>query len=172
MNIKRSLYLSIVFVLLTVLTYLVLSKINNKRDIENKLQEIPKFKFLTLQRSQFDNTNLEINSPIILLYFNSECSFCKDELISISKNTSKFEGVQLLLVSSENIDLLHELANKYNLKSESNILLLNDINENFSTEYEILKVPNILIYDKEHRLLKSYVGYLGIDQILNILNSN
>ena len=167
----KILILLAVVLLLSYLGYGVVSKINNKSNVELALQQIPEFSFNTLQNTMFSKVNLKPNKPTIFIYFNSECDYCQHEAQSISASISKFQDVQLLFVSTEPIDSIKNFAGTYNLFQQPNIAFLHDSTDTFSNRFDATSIPYVLIYDAQQQLIKKHKGQLKAETILSILSN-
>lgn len=168
---KKLLFLVIASVLslLSFLGYNIITKVKEKNTITQKLQTIPEFEFLTLERQVFTKANLKQNVITILIYFNSECDFCQNEAQSISANIDKFKNVQFVFVSTEAIVAIQQFSEKYNLKSKQNIIFLYDNISTFSSRFDTSSIPFLLIYDKNQKLIKKHKGQLNAKGILRAL---
>jgi peroxiredoxin len=165
----KTLILLAVVLLLFYLGYGVVSKINNKSNVELALQQIPEFSFNTLQNTMFSKVNLKLKKATIFIYFNSECDYCQHEAQSISASISKFQDVQLLFVSTEAIDTIKNFAKTYNLLHQPNITFLNDTTDTFSSRFDATSIPYVLIYDAQQQLVKKHKGQLKAEAILELL---
>lgn len=165
---KKSIKIIIILLTLMVLGYLgykVITKMQYKNEVANTLQTIPNFSFKTLQNIDFTNADLKLNKPTIFIYFNSECGFCQHEAQSISENIEQFNNIQLLFVSTEDIETIKTFAKTYNLLNEPQITFLNDNTRTFSGRFDANTIPYILIYNKTQALVKKHKGQLKAEAI-------
>lgn len=170
---KKSILLIVVFVALSLLSYLgynVISKAKEKNQIAKQLEIIPEFEFLTLEQKPFTKANLRPNSNTIFIYFNSECDFCQHEAQSISDNLDNFKNVQFIFVSTEPIEIIKHFSEQYNLKNQQNITFLYDNLSTFSSRFDANSIPYLLIYNKNQKLIKKHKGQLNAKGILKALN--
>ncbi len=140
-----------------------------KNQVAKTLQTIPKFSFKTLENEEFTNTNLKSNTATVFIYFNSECDFCQHEAQSISEHLEQFKEIQLLFVSTEDIETIKAFAKTYNLLTQQNITFLHDSTYTFSNRFDANSIPYILIYNKSQELVKKHKGRLNPDAILKLL---
>jgi len=174
MNRKTLKYLSIFIIvgLLSYLIYKVVSTINYKNQVEQNIQTVPEFEFLTLNQKRFTNANLKLNLNTIFIYFNSECDFCQHEAQSISDNLDSFKNVQFIFVSTEPIEIIKKISEQYHLNNKQNITFLYDSNSTFSSRFDANSIPYLLIYDKNQKLIKKHKGQLNAKGILRALQQN
>jgi len=143
-----------------------------KNQVAKTLQTIPKFSFKTLENEEFTNTNLKSNTATVFIYFNSECDFCQHEAQSISEHLEQFKEIQLLFVSTEDIETIKAFAKTYNLLTQQNITFLHDSTYTFSNRFDANAIPYILIYNKSQELVKKHKGQLNPDAILKLINAS
>jgi len=165
----KALILLIVFTFLGYLVYSVIAKIEHKSKVAKTLQTIPEISFKTLENNIFTNKNLKPNTAIVFIYFNSECDFCQHEAQNISDNIAQFKDVQLLFVSTENIETIEAFAETYNLLSKLQITFLHDSTHTFSTRFDANSIPYLLIYNSNQELVKKHKGQLKTEAILKLL---
>lgn len=164
--------LVLVFGVLSLLVYKVVSKTKEKEIAVEKLETIPEFELMTLKEKPFTNLDLKANLYTIFVYFNSECDFCQHEAESISENLSKFVDVHFVFVSKEPIEKIKEFSQQYQLNDKSDIVFLHDNTSIFSTQFDATSIPYVLIYDKNQNLIEKRKGQLNASGILRILNQN
>ncbi|MDC1285385.1 peroxiredoxin family protein, partial [Flavobacteriaceae bacterium] len=134
---KRKILFAVAFCVVSLLSYLgykVISKAKEKNAIAKQLETIPPFSFQTLEQKPFTNSNLKPNIPTIFIYFNSECDYCQYEAESISSNLHEFKNVQLIFVSTENIEIIRQFSEENKLNNQTNITFLQDSDYLFSTQ--------------------------------------
>ncbi len=161
-----------VFGLLTYLGFNVILKAKEKNKISKRLEIIPEFQFLTLEKKPFTKANLKLNLNTIFIYFNSECVFCQSEAQSISDNLDSFKIMQLIFVSTESIVTIKQFSERYNLNNKQNITFLYDNNDSFSNIFYATSIPYVLIYDQNQKLIKKNKGKLNANGILRALKQN
>jgi peroxiredoxin len=158
--------------LLGYLGYNIITKAKEKNDTAKKIQTIPNFELKTLENVSFSNANLKQNIPTIFIYFNTECDYCHHEAKSISQSLNKFKDVQFIFVSTENIEIIKQFSEKYNLNNHNKTTFLYDSNYSFSSKFNANSIPYILIYNKKQELIKKHNGQLNANGILRVLKQN
>ncbi|MDA9970411.1 redoxin domain-containing protein [Flavobacteriaceae bacterium] len=161
----------LVLALLGYLVFNVVTKIQFKNAIEKKLETIPNFSFITLDKKVFTNSDLKLNTPTVFIYFNSDCDFCQYEAQSISEHSTYFKNVQLLFVSTEDILTIKNFAISYDLLNQSNISFLQDNTDTFSTRFDANSIPFLLVYNKDQVLVKKHKGQLKPTAIMKLLEN-
>jgi hypothetical protein len=74
------------------------SKYETKQKAPVALKKLPVFEFYNLDaRTTFSNKNIDQNKRICVVYFDPDCDYCENEISSIVKNISSFNGTEILL---------------------------------------------------------------------------
>lgn len=166
---KKTLSVLLLFMLLGSLSFLaynVLSKINHKKIVEMQIKKIPDFAYYSIAGELFTNKNLKENTPLVFLYFNTECEHCKNEITEIQKNIQKFKNLQLVLISLEQPKKILDFANNYRLNQYENINFLSDSKATFAAKFDIVSVPTVVLYGKDKQLIEKIKGEVNIEKIL------
>jgi len=104
----------------------------------------------------------------IIIYFNSECDHCQNELNEINKSYTLFNQSKVILMTFEDLDLvknyLNDLTNFKYIEYELVFIEPDKILETFGSE----KLPQILIYD-DLELIKKFRGETSIEAIVKHL---
>ena len=169
---KKKLKIGIIIVVLGLLAYMgykVFSKMQYKSDVEKTLQTLPEFHFKSLDSVSFTNAHLKPNTPTVFIYFNSTCDYCQHEAQSISENIDQFKDLQLLFISTESIATIKTFSEHYNLNNNPNITFLYDHSHLFTTQFDAITIPYILIYNSKQQLVKKHKGQLKPEVILKAL---
>lgn len=134
-----------------------INSLNKRKDFKNDSQSLVEL-LNTLSVNRIDP-----KKKTILVYFNSDCSFCQWEIKEISKNIHLFEGFEILLLSFEQKESALSFLAKHSL-SEYYI----DVNPDKITSTIIGGVPQTFIY-KNDILIKHFKGEVKIELILEFL---
>ncbi|MCH2197052.1 redoxin domain-containing protein [Kordia sp.] len=164
--------ITIVLALLGYLFFHISTKVEANTKANLHIESLPNFNLLRIDSSYFSNEQLSKESKTALLFFNSECDFCKNEAESILSTIEKFHNTQLLFVSDQSMNDIREFATIHKLNQQSNITFLHDFNSLFSTQMGIQSIPTTLIYNKQQKLIKKHVGQITASGILKIINKH
>lgn len=166
-----TLIISFVAGVMVFLSYSIVSKTAQKKEVALKIATIPEFTFKTIQEETFTNDSLKEGLFTIFIYFNSTCDFCQHEAQSVSENLESFKDTQILFVSNEPIDLIKDFSKTYQLDNKNQITFLHDSLDVFSAQFDANSIPYILIYNTKSKLIKTHKGQLNASGILKYLNS-
>jgi|JI8StandDraft_1071087.scaffolds.fasta_scaffold34629_2 peroxiredoxin len=170
---KKLIKFSLILLLLAIIAFLgykITTKAQYKKDVENRIQNIPIFSFPSLQGTAFTNDHLSVGKNILFVYFNSECEHCQYEASEISKHLDQFHHTQIIFISYEPLESIRLFAEKYGLSNRDGVVFLQDKKGVFSEQFDANSIPYLLIYNKEHQLVKKYKGEVKIQAVLNHLN--
>jgi peroxiredoxin len=169
---KRKLKLFFGIILLSVigfLGYIIVNKLNHKKEVQERIKTMPNFFFYTLNGEVFSRKNMP-EKPSIFVYFNSDCDYCQLEAIKIEERLYDFGNVQLIFVSFEGKDVIQKFAKNYKLDNKKNVLFLEDSKGEFSKIFDVNSIPYTVVYGANGKLLKKFKGITKVDKILQVLN--
>ncbi|WP_125717764.1 peroxiredoxin family protein [Flavobacterium ustbae] len=166
----KAILASTFIIIFSLLFYKIVSKITAKKELENTIKHIPKFSYYDIQGKTFDNQNLKKDTSVVFIYFNSECDFCQTETEMIKSNLEKFKKVQLIFISSENLNKIKTFAKNHHFTNSANIHFLQDKQSTFTATFDVTGLPTIVIYNQQKKLIAKIKGQIKIDHILEKLN--
>jgi len=161
---------AIIFALTGFMGYKVVSIINKKMQLFENILHIPKFTYKDIKGMGFTNLNLKPTTPIIFVYFNSECDFCQHEALMIKHNIDKLTNSQIIFISSEPQEKIIAFAQNFGLINFSNIIFLIDDKHTFNLTFDVSSLPCIILYNKDQFLIEKIKGQIKIEYILKKLN--
>lgn len=152
--------------LLAIMGYKVVDKINYKKQVAENIKQMPIFSYFDLQGNVFTKDNLPKNTPVLFVYFNSECNFCNHEAEIIQQNLEKLRDIQIVFISFEETDKIQKFAQKYSLLQHDNINFIADSKATFATTFDVKSLPCLVLYDKESNLIEKIKGQVKIETVL------
>ncbi len=164
MKSTKMLIVSVVCGFLGYMAYAVTVKYMEKESLRDRISTIPSFHFDRLEDGVFTERDLAANRPLVLIYFNSSCEFCRIEAREIKDKIGKFDAIQLVFVSTEEKTEIQNFAEEHGLTGHA--LFLQDANMEFSKIFGVNTVPAAYLYDKDRQLIKEFRGAVGIDSML------
>ncbi|MFD2940897.1 peroxiredoxin family protein [Flavobacterium notoginsengisoli] len=142
------------------LTYQIVSKINHKIEIQQNIKTIPQFNYQDINGKRFTNKNLKKVTPVIFIYFNTECEYCNEEAIMIQENIQKFKDCQIIFISFEKQEQIEKFSKHYKLDLYNNVHFLHDSKVTFATTFDVHSLPCIVLYDKNQNLIEKIKGQI------------
>lgn len=158
-----------VIALLCFMGYKVVSKINHKKEIAENIKSIPLFSYENIKEGVFTKEDLKKETPILFIYFNSECEYCNEETQMIKENMEKLKDFQLVFISFEKSDLIKAFATKYQLTTYDNVHFLSDTKASFATTFDVKSLPYLVLYDKNQNLIEKIKGQTKVETLVKKL---
>lgn len=107
--------------------------------------------------------------PVIVNYFSPDCEHCQYMTKQISSHQSDFAGIQVLMITPDNIDAAKRFQKNYDLEN------LDFINVGIDSSYAFFKVfgsamiPSFFVYNSNHKLIRKFDGETKIENLINSL---
>ncbi len=149
--------------------YQIYTKIKHKKEVAENIKHIPEFDFQHINGERFTQANLKENTPILFVYFNTECEFCNEEAKMIKENSEKFSSIQIVFISFEKPDLITKFATKHQLNKYDNIDFLHDSKITFATLFDVNSLPCLVLYDENQNLIEKIKGQTKAETLLKKL---
>jgi peroxiredoxin len=104
---------------------------------------------------------------VILLFWNSMCSACRKELLSLSRSLDRFPGADTELVGV-NLDVSGDARARLFLK-ENEIGFTNLHDEGMTARlYGVGTLPTLYIVDREGKICYGATGYTSVDKLVSV----
>lgn len=163
--------ITVLFVVFAVLVLKIISKVNYKDKVSERIQVIPPFLFVTLENEPFTNVDLSSHLNKLFIYFNSECDYCHAEAQQIKDQIEEFKGIEIIFISYETNAAIKKFAQKYEFDNQENLIFLQDKNLQFSKIFDAHSIPFMLLYSKQDSLIQKFKGAIKMERILDLLES-
>jgi len=143
-----------------------------KHDMNLNYSKLPSLNIMLPDSSTIYNTqNISVEKPTILIYFSPDCDHCQEQTRAIIKNINYLRNAEILLLSNSSIFELNNFIHTYQLNHYKNIIIGNDYNYSFFKFFNIKSFPYVVVYNNKKELVKLYKGEIGIDKIIEAINS-
>ena len=113
-------------------------------------------------------TNDDFNNKanLFVMIFNPNCGHCEDETFLLEKNIGLFKKSRIILMANLVMwDYLPNFSRSLHLGDYPNFIL-GTVNSDFVNNIFLYKpLPQINIYDHQHKLLKTFTGEVAIDSL-------
>ncbi len=130
-----------------------------------RFPEYPPVKILLTDSSHFSKNDLAKKTPTWLMMFNPSCSHCQHETEELVKHIDDFKKIQIIMVSSMNMDSIIKFRDQYHLTDHKNIVVGQDTDYFLFSYYQNHNLPFHAFYDKKRQLIKVFEGSAPIDSI-------
>jgi peroxiredoxin len=171
MNIKLKIGILIsIFFIVVIMLFVIVIKIKSKKSIEENIKKMPEFAFATLiDKELFTNRDLVSDQSTLIIYFSTECKYCKVEAKNISQSIDQFGNCNILMVSFEEINVLKAFAEKYNFTEKEKVSVLHDRKMKFDDIFGRTPLPTSFIYNNKGELVKKFIGEVKIEILLKYM---
>ena len=164
---KLIIFITIVLSIIFVACLLIAKKINDKYKSEILISTLPEFSFISLDLHSFDRKDIDKNKlRIILNHFSPTCEHCQYMAGEFIKNSQKLKDIQILMITSADIDVASKFNSDYKLSLLPNIIILRDTNYQFQKIFGTGVVPSFFIYE-HNKFVKKVIGETMIDNLIN-----
>jgi len=120
-------------------------------------------KFLTSK--DFDN-----GANLIIMMFNPTCSHCEDETELLEKNIFLFTKSKLILMANPMMqEYIPNFARSFNVTQYRTITLGVDSGDFITKTFIYGALPQINIYSRDRKLLRTFSGETSIDSLKNYI---
>ena len=109
--------------------------------------------------------------PLWVVFFDTGCDHCRTEASDIQR-VGKFNGLRILLVSSEPSDSLAAFSRSYKLDSLKDVQVLADPKHESYYAFNVTATPTSFLYDANGALIKKYTGVVRVDNVLRDLKAH
>ncbi len=128
-----------------------------RAQLANRATSVPPFKILLTNGSYFGYKNLQINKPLMLIYFSPDCDHCKDFTQTLRGKMGELRGVQIIMVSYFPLKSLQKFNTDFKLSEFSNIKIGTEGNSFLIPGYfKIGKFPFTVLYNKVGKLAATF----------------
>lgn len=143
--------------ILIVFQFIKFSFLEIETNIEIKDNRHVLSKFYTQSGQPFNEEDIDINRPTLVMFFDPDCADCNNMMRKILKYYSEFDSLNLLLITEADISRLKQFIKKHEIKGLSNMTFLFDNNEVMYKDYGIVSVPSFVLYDSKLKLEKKII---------------
>ncbi|MBL7765737.1 MAG: hypothetical protein JNJ58_06580 [Chitinophagaceae bacterium] len=128
------------------------------------------FNVVTSKEKLVFDTDFNPHKPIILVLFNPSCGHCKEVAMGMKKSYEQLKEASIVFVCGK--ELLGELAGfskEVDVDQVPNMTIASDNSEVIKLLFEYNGIPQIMIYNKEHRLTKKFYKLFNADSVAHYM---
>ena len=118
-------------------------------------QTVPDFVFFNPDNTLFTNKNLTTGKEMLFIFFDVACDHCQNTIKSLNTRIKECKEISVYLISLDNKVLINNFLNQYgkNLAGEKNVTVLQDLKNQFITQFGPRKYPSVFLYSSENKLI-------------------
>ena len=115
---------------------------------------IPQFSFITAQGKEMHTMDFPKDKPVMLVLFNPSCGHCQIILEQVRDNIEDFKFATILFLTGEPLkDVLPDYVVNVKVdKMADDILVASDNSDATLKIFEYQGIPQVMLYNKEHKL--------------------
>jgi len=134
-------------------------------------QSIPAFSFLGQGNKAFTNKDLAQGPPLFFLFVDPDCEHCQRAVHTIGEQYAAFRNAAMYVISLDSREKLSLFLDKYGgaLKTQKNVLLLQDNLNQFIVRFKPRKYPAMMLYSPKGVLLDYEDNPESVFRIVNRL---
>lgn len=131
---------------------------------------IPEYKVLDVNGKILTNEDLVKGQPILFVLFNPSCGHCQVLLEQVRDNLALYENINIVFLTGAPLkDVLPEYVKNVKVAGIEQIKVVSDNSDITNQIFEYQGIPQIMLYDKEHKLQHVYYKDATNKQILTKL---
>jgi peroxiredoxin len=167
---KSSFIASIAILALSMLIFVTFNKHLTQKAARNQMQMRHKLPIVLLEETSFSKTLTSENQFTIIIYYNSECQLCDDQIAQFSKHFSALtKNSTILFVSAESEDSIRNFRNRLRVSSTNKVFFSKISEQEVFKTFGSVVTPQVFLY-RQDQLLKTFNGELIIDSILKCMD--
>lgn len=116
----------------------------------------------------FAKADLPKDQAVLLMLFSPSCDHCQKETEDLIKRIDDFRNIQIVMATPMPFNQMKEFHQRYQLSRFPNIHVGFDYQFFLPTFYRVRNLPFLVMYDKSGKLLSTFEGNLGIDNLLQV----
>lgn len=170
---KKRLRYGIFFVLAGVVIFFIMKTtagVRQKDKADALIQNLPSLTVYSLNGAATNIQELSNGNATVVIYFSPDCEYCQYEATELKKNITSFHQVQIIMITRSGPDEIRTFEKSYGLSGISFIHFLWDRDNLFPKTFGTMEFPSIFIYNKDHKLVKRYIGETKTEAILKDSN--
>lgn len=165
----RYIILLIVIGLASFLLIRITASIRQKDAAAARIQMLPSIELYSLKGDKTNIRKLVKDRATVIIYFSPDCEYCQYEATELHQNFSAFQHTEIIMVTHADPAETMRFVHTYRLDSIPFIHFLLDKNNLFSKTFGTRVFPSIFIYNKDHKLIKKFIGETKIEAIMSAM---
>lgn len=151
----------------------VISKYNEKKEVEIRIQTLPDVTFTSVFGDSISLKDFDSTRSLILIYFHPECEHCQYEAKEIGLRADEFNDCQLVMITpDDSLVRIEKFCEQYHLQEVDNLEVLLDQKGKFEQTFGNAILPSVYIYDKDQKLKKQFLGETKPEAIIAEIGNN
>lgn len=142
----------------------------DKTDYKAMGAPLPAMKMFTIDGKHMTDKDLKNDANLLIMLFNPTCDHCQDQAVILKKNVELMNKSNILFLAAKGMGpYLSFFTSVTKLDSFSRFQIAIDSAGYIDKTYNYVALPQINIYNKERKLVKTFNGTNPIDSLRNYL---
>jgi thioredoxin-related protein len=129
--------------------------------------DLPPYHILTTDSVYTTPADLKKNKPVMIIYFAPDCSHCQHLMYELKPKMAALKNVQVVMITFvQQIKAIQVFYRDFDLAKQPNFTVGTEgysmVVQRF---YDVRTTPYIALYDKKHKLVKSWDKTPPIDEL-------
>ncbi len=118
---------------------------------------LPAFSFITAQGEEKKTSDLVQGQPVLLVLFNPSCGHCQKLLEQIRDNIAIFDKINIVFLTGKPLkEVLPNYVKNVKVDKMKEIMVVSDNSDITLKIFEYYGIPQIMLYNKDHKLEYMY----------------
>jgi len=127
---------------------------------------IPPYQILTADSVTVTPLNLKKNKPVMVIYFQPDCSHCEHLMYEMKPKMKDFKDIQVVMVTFVQLKALKVFYRDFDLKKYPNFIVGTEgYGLKVQKYYQVKTTPYIALYDKNGKLFKAWEKAPTVDEL-------
>lgn len=121
---------------------------------------MPNFSVINLEGRDIRSDSITSCYPYtLIMYFHTDCEYCREEIKSMVQNQEKMRNIGILLISSEPIDSLRAFALQEGLLHVKQFVVARDTSATLPIGLNLYSIPTSILYHNRTEIAR-YKGQI------------
>lgn len=119
------------------------------------IETIPQFNFYKLNHEVFTEKSVKPGKKTLFVFFDSECEHCQRAANYLNKHYNELRSVNIYMVTLDDVSKIKSFMATYcpDLLKKKNVVLLQDLRNEFITQFSPRKYPSIFLFSVKKKLI-------------------
>jgi len=135
---------------------------------------VPNFIFFNLNKTPFTDRNLAVGKEMLFVFFDVTCDHCQNTIKALNTRIKECKKISIYLITLDDKAQINKFLSQYgkNLGSEKNVTILQDLKNQFITQFGPRKYPSVFLYSAEKNLILYDDEDQNLEKFFKIINAS
>ena len=138
----------------------------NRKRSRHKVADTADYQLTSYGAKMYTDSHFDNGASLIVMMFNPTCGHCEHQADMIATNSELFKKTKVILLANQNMKAyLPDFIKNHHIADYPIFTLGVDSADFIKETFLYQMLPQINIYSKEHKLVKTYTGSVSIDSL-------